>query len=205
MIRSLAVAAALTATVGVAGCASPGHGPNRSGNTTSATPSCDAACQSIRAEEATQAPATDVSVDSQSEAAPTDASQPTVVALGQSATTADGVVTVYSVAFPYPAHGEAADIKDAGDDFAVADIKFCPTTSEVDVGNFQLSATDDRTFGFWNVQIGARDPNLPDSLMQPVVGRCTRGYLTFEVTHGEKLSFIAYVDSNEAATGWVIR
>lgn len=122
---------------------------------------------------------------------------------GTSVSTGDGKITIYSLQYPYPPSGEAADIKDPGDDFAVADIKFCPLSSDADYSNFQLSATDSRTFTFWNVQIGAEEPNLTDSLGDASPGACVRGYLTFEVTHGEKLRHIRYVDLNGNAATWM--
>ncbi len=124
--------------------------------------------------------------------------------LGSSARTNDGKITIYSVRYPYPASGSAADIKDPGKDFAVADIKFCPSTSEADYSNFQLVAVSSRTFTFWNVQIGAEDPNLTDSMYNVTPGSCVRGYLTFEVTHGEKLRKIRYADSSGKATTWKV-
>jgi hypothetical protein len=54
--------------------------------------------------------------------------------------------------------------------FAVADIKVCANGTVDDDGygfdasNFQLTDRDDRTYEFWNVPVGARSPNLTDSV-----------------------------------------
>ena len=96
----------------------------------------------------------------------TEAPEPAEPKLGDKQTTDLGTATVYAVKFPVRGDSRAADIRDKGMQFAVADIKVCPN-GEVDAdgygfdaANFQLTDTDSRAYEFWNVQVGARSPNL---------------------------------------------
>ena len=85
--------------------------------------------------------------------------------------------------------------------FAVADIKVCANGTVDDDGygfdasNFQLTDRDGRTYEFWNVQVGARSPNLTDSvsgLDTPRKGSCKRGWLTFELPPRTKIQSVDY-------------
>lgn len=124
------------------------------------------------------------------------------VALGQPQSNGIGQVVLFGVQYPYPAKGEAVSLKTPGTDFAVADIKVCPASSEVDIDAFTLAASDSTTFTFWNVQIGARSPDIATSLLRASAQTCVRGYLTFEVTHGEKLASFVVVDESGTAITW---
>jgi hypothetical protein len=121
--------------------------------------------------------------------------------VGQRQTTNLGTAIVYSVKFPVQGTSQARDIRTKGTKFAVADIKVCANGTVdddgygFDAGNFQLTDTDDRTYEFWNVQIGARSPNLVDSvsgLDKPRKGSCKRGWLTFELPPRTKIKSVDY-------------
>jgi hypothetical protein len=145
----------------------------------------------------------------------TEAPEPEPPKLGDKQTTELGTATVYAVKFPVKADDWVArDIKDKGVEFAVADIKVC-ANGEVDedgygfdAGDFQLVDIDSRTYEFWNVQVGARSPNLTDSVGfgtdKPRKGSCKRGWLTFQVPPKTKIASVEYVSSGSPLT-WQVR
>ncbi|HEY8721803.1 hypothetical protein [Pengzhenrongella sp.] len=121
--------------------------------------------------------------------APVPPPAPTTMALGASGEADFGTVTLHGLEYPFTATGSAARIMTAGKQFAVADVEVCPATSEsVDPGDFRVITSDSMSYTFWNVQIGAKDPNLVQSLLSPAAGVCTRGFLTFEVDPGKTIS-----------------
>lgn len=134
--------------------------------------------------------------------------------LGDKQESALGDLTVYAIKFPVkPQDSTASRIKTAGTQFAIADIKACSNGTVDDDGygpdasNFFLRDTQDSTYGYWNVQIGARSPNLTDSLVgsdQPRKGSCKRGWLTFEVPPGTRIKAVDYTSSSSSLT-WLAR
>lgn len=127
--------------------------------------------------------------------------EPALPRLGQRQRTNLGQVIVYSVKFPVEGTDDARGIRTKGTRFAVVDIKACANGSVdadgygFDASNFQLTDDDDRTYEFWNVQVGARSPNLTDSLSAldtPRKGACKRGWLTFELPPKTKVRSVDY-------------
>lgn len=189
--------AVLTGTLVLAGCgdADPGQTPAPT-SPSATTPSPSPA--STTAEPTTEAPA------------------PAVPKLGQKQTTTLGTATVYAVKFPVQAQDETArDIRDKGFEFAVADIKVCSNgvVDEdgygFDASNFQLTDSQAQTYEFWNVQVGARSPNLSDSvsaLDTPRKGACKRGWLTFQLPPKTKVVAVEYAPSGGSAPlTWQVR
>ncbi|MEV4619935.1 excalibur calcium-binding domain-containing protein [Asanoa sp. NPDC049573] len=146
------------------------------------------------------------------QAMPIPATAPTLPELGQKQTTALGDATVYAVRFPVTAQDETATaIRTAGMQFAVADIKVCSNGTvdsdgyTFDYSDFTLVASDDTAFSFWNVQVGARSPNLTDTLSSLNLmraGSCRRGWLTFEVPPKTKLKAVEYTSSGGVPLVW---
>lgn len=136
-------------------------------------------------------------------AEPTTNQTPSALPLGQTATTAAGGLTVHAVSYPVDGSEQAQRIASDGATFAVADIEVCPSASDgFSPSDFHLFDSDNRDYTFWNVQIGARDPNLIGSLLRPIVGRCSRGYLTFEVPPGKHLIGLGYAGGSVSPTIW---
>jgi hypothetical protein len=146
----------------------------------------------------------------------TAAPEPTQPKLGQKQSTDLGDATVYSVKFPVQAQDETArSIRDEGMQFAVADIKVCSngTVNEdgygFDASDFQLVDSEARAYEFWNVQVGARSPNLTDSLGfgtdTPRKGSCKRGWLTFQLPPKTKIASVEYVTSSGLPLSWTVR
>jgi hypothetical protein len=69
--------------------------------------------------------------------------------------------------------------------FAVADIKICATstTSDYTSLDWNLKDADDRAFGSFNKQVGAKNPNLTD-VSSVATGDCSRGW--FDVRGGSR-------------------
>lgn len=133
--------------------------------------------------------------------ATTAAPEPAGPKLGQRQITDLGQAIVYSVKFPVEGMEQARDIRTKGTQFAVADIQVCANGTVdadgygFDAGNFQLTDRDSRTYEFWNVQIGARSPNLVDSVSSldtPRKGSCKRGWLTFELPPRTRVQSVDY-------------
>jgi hypothetical protein len=135
---------------------------------------------------------------------------PTTIAptlsLGAAGTASFGTVTLYGVKYPYSASGAAARIKTAGKEFAVADLKVCPSSSaDVDLTSFRVMTAESMSYTFWNVQIGAEDPNLVKSLSGTVAGGvCVRGFLTFEVDPGQKVSQFVVAGRSGSPLIWTL-
>lgn len=128
-----------------------------------------------------------------------------VLPLGEQAVTTAGKVTVYAVSYPVHGSAQAQQIATDGFTFAVADIEVCPSTADgFSASRFRIFDSDKRSYSFWNVQIGAKKPNLTDSLYPSTVGMCSRGYLTFEVPPDKRLIAIAYSDSSGSPPIWRI-
>lgn len=117
---------------------------------------------------------------------------PSTPTLGTTQTGPLGAVTVYSVVTPVSG-GRAADIRTPGMQFAVADIKLCAseTTDEYSALDWHLKDKEDRAYSFFNTQVGARSPDLSD-VSAVSGGSCSRGWLTFEVPRGTKVTEIEY-------------
>ena len=131
--------------------------------------------------------------------APVTRTPPAPLALGQDGQSATGSVSLYSVQSPVTGSELSERIRTDGKEFAVADLKVCPSSSSgFSASDFRLMASDSTAYTFWNVQVGAMDPNLTKSLFDPVVGVCTRGFLTFEVDPGKQLSQFVYAGSTSA-------
>ncbi|MFU9030049.1 hypothetical protein ACNAWD_19725 [Rhodococcus erythropolis] len=128
---------------------------------------------------------------------------PVPLGLGEQAQSSSGVVTLHGVDYPVAASGTASRIQTAGKEFAVADLEVCPSSSKgFSASDFRLAASDAVTYTFWNVQVGAQDPNLTKQLHSPAVGVCTRGFLTFEVDPGKSLSQFMLVDGSRSPIIW---
>jgi hypothetical protein len=124
----------------------------------------------------------------------------TGTATGPYSDSGSATVTVYSVTYPVDGSGVAREIRSPGMTFAVADMKVCPTSSEGDiVGGFHLYDSDSSDYQFWNVQVGARDPNLVKALSPAVAGKCSRGFMTFQVPPGKKLSSLTYAANSDGS------
>lgn len=160
----------------------------------------------------TTPPATDPPTSEPTTEAPPPA--PADPKLGATQTTDLGKVTVYAVKFPVsPQDDSAARIRTKGTAFAVADIKVCSNgTTNADgygfgIEDFQLIDTSDSAYTFWNVQIGARSPNLTDSvsgLDTPRAGSCKRGWLTFELPPKAKVKTVEYAPNGGTPLVWTV-
>ncbi|WP_327042832.1 hypothetical protein OG400_12495 [Micromonospora ureilytica] len=201
--RGLTALAAALGLVAVAGCGSTsdpqGSGPSTTPSaTTSPSPSPSAAVS------LSPTPATSTSPPA-----------PAEPKLGQKQATDLGDVTVYSVKFPVQAQNDVAtSIRTKGTQFAVADIKACSNgTTDGDgygfsISDFQLIDTESRTYTFWNVQVGARSPNLTDSLSSvatPRAGACKRGWLTFELPPKTRIVSVEFAPSGGLPLSWKVR
>ncbi|AGT93583.1 hypothetical protein O5Y_18760 [Rhodococcus erythropolis CCM2595] len=128
---------------------------------------------------------------------------PVPLGLGEQAQSSSGAVTLHGVDYPVTASGTASRIQTAGKQFAVADLEVCPSSSTgISASNFRLAASDAVTYTFWNVQVGAQDPNITNQLHSPAVGVCARGFLTFEVDPGKTLSQFMLVDGSRSPIIW---
>lgn len=189
-------AALLVATISVAaaGCSSDSGGSGVSGNVSASHPTTSAS---------TPAPASTPS-SLASSFAPTTPAPSTGLALGTTGITPIGAVTVYSVDYPVTGSEQAERIKPAGKDFAVADLQVCPSVNQVNLSSFRLLASDNTSYTFWNVQIGAEDPNLVPSLAYPAVGVCTRGLLTFPVDPGKSFTRFVVAGGSGTSSTWAL-
>ena len=127
-----------------------------------------------------------------------------VPVVGEAITSALGTMTVYSVDYPIVGTESALRIKDPDTDFAVADIQICPTsTLDASPTDFQIQTTDNRTWTFWNVQIGVREPNLTQVLFADIAaGTCVRGWLTFQIGAGATPKTVIYAPSSGRPPRW---
>ena len=169
----------------LAGCASDDAGTTAAERTATAT----------RSSPASKSP----SLTPTSRPTPITTTPPPIPALGVEQSTTNGEVTVYAVEFPVEAQHRAAEgIATEGTDFAVADIQACvgAATASYYPSDFLLVTADNRTYSFWNVQIGAREPNLTDSMRDVPAGQCTRGYLTFELPPDAQVAQVRYSPSS---------
>ena len=139
--------------------------------------------------------------------------QPTTPAepkLGQQQITDLGTAAVYAVRFPVKASDDVANsIRDKGMQFAVADIKVCSNGS-VDSDGYGFSAsnlvlvdTDANAYEFWNVQVGAKNPNLTDTVGfgtdKPRASSCKRGWLTFQLPPKTQIATVEYKSATALA------
>jgi hypothetical protein len=116
----------------------------------------------------------------------------------------------YPVAGSAQAQQEQAFQGTQNEQLAVADIQVCPTATPLSASdgflpnNFDLLTSDQRTWQFWDIQIGALDPDI----VQPMLGlhgpttACVRGYLTFEVDPGEIVTGVTYEDPSGPPVTW---
>jgi hypothetical protein len=200
MKRFLTATAAI-ALMSVSGCG--GDQKPTAGTPTSSTPTAVTTAPSLPASTEPTVPPT------------TEPPPPADPKLGQTQTTTLGTATVYAVKFPVKAQDSTAnDIRDKGMLFAVADIKAC-SNGEVnedgygfDASDFQLVDTESRTYEFWNVQLGAKAPNLTNSLgfgtETPRKGSCKRGWLTFQVPPKTKITAVEYNPSGGTPLVWKV-
>ncbi|MFU8873207.1 hypothetical protein [Micromonospora sp. SL4-19] len=202
MKRPLAALAAALPLLAVASC-SADHEPQATGSSTPSTATTSASPSPSPSESPSPSP-----VASTSPPAPT---QPK---LGQKQVTELGDITVYSIKFPVQAQNDVATrIRTKGMQFAVADIKVCSNgTVNADgygfsVSDFQLVDTDSRAYTFWNVQVGARSPNLTDTVSSvdtPRKGACKRGWLTFELPPKTRIESVEYSPYDGTPLVWTV-
>jgi hypothetical protein len=129
---------------------------------------------------------------------------------GDHQTTDLGPITVFALKFPVAPQDDMANrIATKGMQFAVADIKVCSNGTKTSDGymfsaeDFQVVDTEDRSYTFWNVQIGARSPNLTDSLTDTMrAGSCTRGWLTFQLPPKAKVRSVEFAPYEGTALSW---
>ncbi len=90
--------------------------------------------------------------------------------------------------------------------FAIADIKICATetTDEYSALDWHLKDKDDRAYSFFNTQLGARSPDLSD-VDTVAGGRCSRGWLTFEVPKGTRVTEVEYAPYDGEPLVWSVR
>jgi hypothetical protein len=175
------------------------------------------------AEPAAAPPASTAPTVAPSSAAPTTepttppaTTEPPQPKLGQTQQTDLGTATVYAVKFPVTAQDDVAtQIRDKGMQFAVADIKVCSNGATnadgygFDTSDFQLVDVDSRAYEFWNVQVGARSPNLSDTLgfgnENPRKGSCKRGWLTFQLPPKTKIASVEYSPYDGTPLTWQVR
>lgn len=162
--------------LGLVGCGSPSHNG-----------SADRGTESLQSSTLTPTTASMPTTEATTPA-------PSALAPGQTATTAAGNLTVHVISYPVAGSEQAQRIASHGVTFAVADIEVCPSTAAgFSPNDFHLFDSDNHDYTFWNVQIGAKTPNLTKNLYPPIIGVCSRGYLTFEVPPGKRLIALGYV------------
>ena len=138
--------------------------------------------------------------------------QPVVPKVGDTQQTDLGTVTVYKVDFPAD-NPQNQEIATKGTAPAVVDIKVCgngTATSDgywFDASSFLLTDAGGRNYSFWNVQVGAREPNLTDALpLEAPKGKvCRRGWLTFELPPEANLVSVDYGPYEGTALSWAKR
>ena len=138
--------------------------------------------------------------------------QPVVPKVGDTQQTDLGAVTVYKVEFP-ASDPENQDIATKGTAPAVVDLKACgngTATSDgywFDASSFLLTDAGGRNYSYWNVQVGAREPNLTDALPldAPKGGVCRRGWLTFELPPKAEIVSVDYGPYEGAGLSWATR
>ena len=107
--------------------------------------------------------------------------------IGSVIATSNWAITIYTV-LAVPGPDSAQRIASPGTKFIVADVQACSKRGSQSFPYEKLILKDSngRSWTFWNVQIGAKDPNLTNSASDIGAGTCTRGWLTFmvEITAG---------------------
>jgi hypothetical protein len=123
------------------------------------------------------------------------------VGLGQRQFTYLGQIIVYGVAYPAQGTGRARPRRLEGTRAAVVDIKVCANGdvdgdgNSFDPSSFQVQDERDHTYPFLSGDVGARSPNLADSvsgLEPPQQGLCRRGWLTFELPTATSIQSVRY-------------
>lgn len=137
---------------------------------------------------------------------PTPTAAPTSGALGTELSTENWKITV--IAADAAAGSEQAQrIADPGKKFVALDISACaiPATLDFPYRDMAIVDTDGRSWTFWNVQIGAIDPNLTDTASTIPAGQCTRGWLTILLDEAAVPSTVTFsdADANERLT-WAV-
>lgn len=102
--------------------------------------------------------------------------------IGSVLTTSNWAITTYAV-LAVPGSASAERIASPGTKFIVADVQACSKIGSQSFSYERLILKDStgRSWTFWNVQIGAKEPNLTLSSSDIAAGSCTRGWLTFMV------------------------
>jgi hypothetical protein len=126
--------------------------------------------------------------------------------LGTELSTSHWSVTVFS-ADSVPGSDQAQRIADEGTQFVALDISACaiPAILDFDTGDVKLVDTDGRNWTYWNVQIGAVDPNLNKSDTDIPPGECTRGWLTMMIAEDAVPASVTFTDDvSGERLEWVI-
>lgn len=102
---------------------------------------------------------------------------------------------------------QAQRIAGPGKKFVALDVSACaiPTNLDLPYSDLAVVDTDGRSWTFWNVQIGAVDPNLTDTASAIPAGQCTRGWLTMLLDEAAAPATVTFsdVDTSERLT-WTI-
>lgn len=122
---------------------------------------------------------------------------PTSGALGTELSTENWNITL--IAADAAAGSEQAQrIADPGKKFVALDVSACaiPTTLDFPYRDLAVVDTDGRSWTFWNVQIGAVDPNLTDTASTIPAGGCTRGWLTMLLDEAAVPATVTFADAD---------
>ena len=120
---------------------------------------------------------------------------PATGVLGTELSSANWAVTVFA-ADTVAGSDQAQRIVDEGTKFVVLDISACaiPETLDFQTRDVKLVDTDGRNWTYWNIQIGAVDPNLTKVDNDIPAGECTRGWLTMVVDEVAVPATVVFTD-----------
>lgn len=135
---------------------------------------------------------------------PTPLPAPTSGALGAELSSDNWKVTVIA-ADTVAGSEQAQQISEPGKKFVVLDISACaiPTTLDFPYQDLALIDAGGRSWTFWNVQIGAVDPNLTHTASAIPAGQCTRGWLTMLLDEAAAPATVTFSDVDKRLT-WAI-
>jgi len=127
-------------------------------------------------------------------------------ALGTELSTGNWTINLIA-ADAVPGSEQAQRVAGPGKKFVALDISACAIPSTLDFPHRDLAVvdTDGRSWTYWNVQIGAVDPNLTDTDNAIPAGQCTRGWLTMLLDESAAPATVTFSDMDtEERLTWTI-
>jgi hypothetical protein len=127
------------------------------------------------------------------------AAAPTPHRLGYKVTASDGQVEATVLAYKQPVDTDVD--ADRGMQFGAAQVRVCARAAGVEVSSrpWQVAYTDGEVLARadWSGATGFPTPEYPWEAQPIAVGRCVKGWITFQVIAGRKPEFVQYLPDGE--------